>query len=452
MVRPFLEPAWIPVFFGFILTAASVALIPVLLFVDGVFAQAFVTLLSAAALAIVAFHMRPGPGEIDHLWPLLPRIAFVSLLPAAWMLLQILPLGIFGLGHPIWTSAGAALGTTQSSVISVDPGVTLMVLGRYAGFVALGLAVSILTIDRRRAEWTLFAILTATAVVALLMLGKSFIIGNQPQSAIWNGMLVSAPTIIAIGCVISIAAIVRAYERSETRRNGPPWSVIVGAVPGITMGGIVFVLCLLALIRIGHSHTIAATGGGLGMFAALALIRRLGFGMWGIAAIAIALIAITVAVFTEAGITRSGYFLLAFVDPAKSGFADLTARMLEDARWSGSGAGTFAELTQLYRDIDEVPAGLATGPSTAAVIAIELGRPMLIIIGIVVVVLAVILLRATIRRGRDSFFPAAGAASLWIMMISALGDLSLLMSAPAILATVVISLALAQSVGRSAHQ
>jgi hypothetical protein len=77
---------------------------------------------------------------------------------------------------------------------------------------------------------------------------------------------------------------------------------------------------------------------------------------------------------------------------------------------------------------------------------------MLIIIGIVVVVLAVILLRATIRRGRDSFFPAAGAASLWIMMISALGDLSLLMSAPAILATVVISLALAQSVGRSAHQ
>ncbi len=122
--------------------------------------------------------------------------------------------------------------------------------------------------------------------------------------------------------------------------------------------------------------------------------------------------------------------------------------MLADIRWSGSGAGTFAELMQLYGDIDAVSAN-TVALSTGAVIAIELGRPALIFIEICVIILVLVLLQATIKRGRDWFFPAAGVASIVILSIGAFGDTALLTPATATLTSVLVGLALAQSVGRS---
>ena len=133
-------------FVSLILSVACIALSPVLIFFDGTIAQACLTALSAAALATSVYTIRSE--QIHNLQPMSSRIAFAALLPAAWMLIQALPLGILGLGHPIWASAGSALGLNLTASISVDPGTTILVLGRYVGFVALGLAVSIITIDR----------------------------------------------------------------------------------------------------------------------------------------------------------------------------------------------------------------------------------------------------------------------------------------------------------------
>jgi hypothetical protein len=438
------------VFLGFILTIASIALVPVVLFFDGAIAQVCITALSAAALGMAALQVQPE--QLDHLRSILLRFAILALLPSVWMLVQILPLGIFGFEHPIWSSTSTALGTSRFGSLSVDPGTTLIALGRYAGFVALGLAVSMMTSERRNAEWTLFALLAVSATIALLALVRPNMIVDLSRFTPNSEALSSVPTIVAIGCIISAAIAVRAYERSETRKQGPNWLVLTSAIPGVAIGGLVFFLCLFALFRIGTDYTIAATGVGVGIFAALSLIRRLGFGIWGMATIAIALMAIAFAVFSQADIVRSTNPLLAFVHPEKSGSTELAARMLADARWSGIGAGNFAELAQLYQGIDEGTANMTTGPSSVAIIAIELGRPALIFIGIGIVILTITLLQATIKRGRDSFFPAAGAASILILSITAFGDHALLTSALAILASVIIGLALAQSLGRSTRR
>lgn len=434
-------------FFGFILAIANIALIPVLLFVDGTIAQACVTALSAAALAMIALHLQPE--QISHLRPVLPRLVIAALLPAAWMLLQTLPLGVFGSGHPIWASTSAALGSSLSPSISVDPGATWVALGHYAGFVALGFAVSIIAIERRNAEWILFTLLAVSATIALLVLVRPDIFAGPAEIASQSETLLSVPTIAAIGSIAAVATAVRAYERSETRKQGPGWLIFMGAIPGIAVSGIALLLCLLALVQTGKGYVIAATGVGLGIFAALSLIRRLGFGVWGMAAIGIALTAIAFAVFSQADIVRSANLLLAFVTPGKNGDTGLAARMLTDIRWAGTGAGTFAELTQLYRDIDEGAAVMTASISSVAVIAIELGRPTLIFIGIGIVVLTFILLQATIKRGRDSFFPATGAASIPILAITAFGDAALLTSALAVFASVIAGLGIAQSAGRS---
>ncbi len=437
-------------FIGFLLVILNIALIPVLLFVDGAVAQACITGLSAAALAMAGLNMQAGGPE--HLRPTLPRLAVAALVPAIWMLIQILPLGLFGIGHPIWSSASTALGSSLSASLSVDPGNTLIALGRYAGFVALSLAVSILMVERRNAEWALFVLLSASAAVALLVLSRSDIILGNSQTTIQNGTRAAALTILAIGCVVAVAAILRAYERSETRKSGPGLLVLSDAAPGMAVGGIVFILCALALLRFGDDYIIMAAGLGLSTFAALALTRRLGFGVWGMAAIGIVLAAIAFAVFNLSGTFRSSNPLLAFVSSGKSVAAGFTERMLADVRWGGTGGGTFVELAELYRDVNEQVFSTTSSVSTAAVLAIDLGRPALFFIGIGVVVLAVILLRATIRRGRDSFFPAAGVASIVVLTTTAFGNTAVLTTAPAIVAATIIGLAIAQSTGRTAKR
>jgi hypothetical protein len=436
------------VFRGFILTTLVIALIPVLLFVEGGVAQGLLTALSAGAIAATAFNMRAD--DVDHLDPLLPRVAIAALVPATWMLLQTIPAGGIGLGHPIWASAGVALGRTLSASISLDPGATLIAFGRYAGFVAFGLAVSIVAADRQRAEWTLFAVLAATTTVAFAML-SGLNPDTDPRFSNSGGPLYSAPTIAAIGCIIAVAAALRAYERSETRRQGPDGSILVSATH-IAIASIAFGLCLVALLRFGHGYAFAASGLGFGIFAALALTRRLGFGMWGFIAISIALVVVAAAVFSGTNIVHPENGVMALAGLENQIVTGITARILSDARWLGTGAGTFSEIAQLYRDYDAVILGpIINGPTTSAVIAVELGRPALVFTVAAAIALLALLIRASIERGRDSFYPAAGAASLCILIITSFGESGLLDSSLAITASAIVGLAVAQSASRKTH-
>jgi hypothetical protein len=140
--------------------------------------------------------------------------------------------------------------------------------------------------------------------------------------------------------------------------------------------------------------------------------------------------------------------VLAYSDDGS--LVDLTKRVLSDATWTGSGAGSFEALSNIYRESDGALTG-AIAPTAAAKIAIELGRPMLWTISIMLLLAIADLLRGALRRGRDAFYPALGACCLIAILIFAFGNAGIFAPAASIIAASTVGLALAQSSGRTAR-
>ena len=132
---------------------------PLILIFDGPIFHGVVVAAAAVLVAIVGFRIRPG--EAGFLSSVIRPIAIVAAFPALWMLIQVLPLGTIGLAHPIWESAAAALGRPLAGSISIDPGATLISLVRYLSMAAIAFVASAVAVDRRRAEWILFALTIA---------------------------------------------------------------------------------------------------------------------------------------------------------------------------------------------------------------------------------------------------------------------------------------------------
>jgi hypothetical protein len=123
-------------------------------------------------------------------------------------------------------------------------------------------------------------------------------------------------------------------------------------------------------------------------------------------------------------------------------------RILADRVWSGTGAGTFSALVPIHHDIDDIIQG-EPPPSAAAALAIELGRPVFWA-GVLAVLLTIaVLLRGSMERGRDSFYPAAGASSLCTITVLMFADAGCLRPSPLILLGATLGLALAQRTSHS---
>ena len=90
------------------------------------------------------------PGETEFLVSIIRTLIMVAAVPALWVLLQVLPLGV--LAHPIWSSAGQALGHPVRGAISVDPGASVIALGQYLSMCVVVFLTAAVAIDRRRAE------------------------------------------------------------------------------------------------------------------------------------------------------------------------------------------------------------------------------------------------------------------------------------------------------------
>ena len=88
-------------------------------------------------------------------------------------------------------------------------------------------------------------------------------------------------------------------------------------------------------------------------------------------------------------------------------------------------------------------------PNAITGLLVELGRPMTVMIGVVTCIAIVVLLRASLRRGRDSFYPALGAGCLMALLIRAFADAEIFAQSVSIIAAGTIGLALAQSTGRT---
>jgi hypothetical protein len=419
---------------------------PAALLLDGALFQGILAGVLAVGVATVALTLRPG--EATFLALVFRPIAVITALAAIWMLIQALPLR--PLAHPIWSSAEAALGHPIAGSISIDTGASVMALGQWLTTGALVFLSAAVSVDRQRADWTLFALISGAALIALVLTIGDFFGFSWVNAVAVPQLRAQAVDCSALGVILCAAAAVRTIERLETRN--PEVAVAVSPTRWFVAAGAAFALCLLALASAASTGVMIATGYGAAAFLAAMAIRRLGLGAWGVAAVAVfALSTLAMLVANVPGL-RSSRLPLALATDSPASLTEMTNRMLDDSPWIGTGAGTFDALASVYREADDPFTAVgAPPPTTASVVAIELGKPVLWSIVSVVLVLFAVLFRASLQRGRDAFYPAAGAGCLITLLLLSFMNAGLSGTAAIMYAATALGLAFAQSKSRTAQ-
>jgi hypothetical protein len=289
-------------------------------------------------------------------------------------------------------------------------------------------------VDRQRAEWLLFGLTAACSLIAFIVL----IHASFPSGA-GLPFFAAAPAIdcVAIGIIVTTTAAARVIERYETGHSD-----LHPLVPTLTA----LAICTLTLVLGGTHQALIASGCGFVMIVWVNLIRRLRLPALGATAIAVPLIVAAIFLVIVQPFERGRSLLLAFATPSSATTA-ASERMLADASLVGTGAGTFAALLPIYREIGD-PAG-PVAATTAATLAIELGEPMFWLIVTATIAAIFILFRASLHRGRDSFYSAMGASCLVTLLILGFNNAGLLGTATGLIAAVALGLAFAQSKSRT---
>jgi hypothetical protein len=421
-----------------LLLGLLVAASPIILVFDGPLAQALVMAASVLCITIVALRARTG--DADFLSPVIVPVAAVAAIPAICMVLQILP--AFNLANPIWKSAADALGRPLVGRISIDPGATFAALGRYLSAIAILLTASAIAVERRRAEWLLFSLTAATTAVAIMAFATSFDRFTIPGLNIGGIARAAAADCASLGIVLGIAAIFRLTERSKPRS-------VIGSRLALLTWLIAVAICCAAVFRCAANQTYLAVVCGVATFATTMAIRRFRIQPWGYSAIvSLALVIIVGTVFYLFN-KKTMDVTLAFADYASPSLIAVTKSMLRETSLLGSGAGTFASLVPIFRDINELNANSAA-PTAVSAVAVEMGRPFLLAMLAATVALIVTLLRGALRRGRDSFYSAAGASCVTIVLLLAFGNSGVFSTSVMLVGSVALGIAIAQSKSRSA--
>jgi hypothetical protein len=212
--------------------------------------------------------------------------------------------------------------------------------------------------------------------------------------------------------------------------------------------GIALAICIAAVCLESKSGMFVATGCGVATLACVLVIRWFGLRLWGTTALAVPAIGIAIVIAANQPAEHGRSLLLALAEASPISSTAMSQRMLEDAPLLGTGVGTFAALAPIYREMDDRLSD-TTASTTAAAFAIELGRPLLWAIATVTLIAIIFLLRASLRRGRDWFYPAMGASCLIALFISAFVNAGLLGAAPGLIGAGAFGLAFAQSKSRT---
>jgi hypothetical protein len=418
---------------AFIILTSLIALLPALIMVDGILASGVVS--AIVAIAMVTVVLAPNTRELNRFSRLLGPTAFIALfIPCLWMLLQVLPISIRSLANPVWVSASTALDKPFVGAISLDIGATLLSLARYCAILAAAFVTATVALNRQRAENVLSLLTGTAALIAAELIGYDLGYLHLPGYE-HLGERADTMNIAVIGFILSCATTIRAYEHLDSTQHRK--SRMMAMLAASASMAALFI-CLSAILISADSVLFLAALFGTGVLIAVLAIRRWRLGPMGQAGIA-ALAA--VAVF--------GFFA---VVPAKKD-ADLTLalstqgqissieRMLSDARWGGSGAGSFEAVLPIYRDT----ADSVEIPTAAATIAIEMGRPFLWTCVIVALMGASTLFRRALVRGRDYVYSSAGAGCVIALLILLFANDGILGLTASLMISLVCGLAFAQS-------
>jgi hypothetical protein len=429
---------------AFYLLTALLAATPILAIANDVIVIHAVGI--TAAFMLVAAALGPQ-AEIATAGQLLKRCWLIAVFPIVWMALQIVPLPFASFANTIWPTTAAALNDPSlPSHISLDPGATLRCVFSYLTMIGLVVAAVIITKDRQRAETVLLvlsAITTFMSVEVLISQLDSFAgIIPATNTVAANAFAAAA----ALAALVNAAIIGLGIERQLIRSTTSNW------LSGQLLFALLWGLCgiavsLTAMRAFAPNSLLGATGVGFTVIFFIAIVRRLGFRPWPSALLFTLLLAMAGAVAIPRLQSTSATGLLGFItSPDKDSIA-IGARALTDSSWVGSGVGTFEILAKTYRDFDAKTD--LRPPSTAVSIAIEWGRPALLILIGVAVQLFFLTFLGAIRRGRDSFFPAAAAAGILVVACDAFCDSSLLNPTVQIIVATLIALGLSQSTGKT---
>ena len=408
---------------------------PAILFWDGLITQTLVTGAVAAAMMITVRTLRPG--ETKFFVSIIRPLAVTAAVPALWTVMQVIPLR--ALAHPMWKSAETALGHPLIGTISIDPGASVLALSQYLSLIAVAFLSGAIAVDRQRAEWLLFALTGACTLIELIVLTHVLF-----PSRAGLPLFAPAPAIdcVAIGTIVASAAGIRVIERYETSRSSLPAMLRTSIASSVALA-----ICILALLLGGTHQVIIAAACGCATLALIKVIRR--FALSGLTLTVITVLLTIAAIFLTIvrPIERGETLLLAFATSSSATTA-ASERMLADTPLVGTGAGTFTALLPIYREIDAPPAG-PVAATMAATLAIEFGKPMFWLIVAATTASIVMLFRASLRRGRDSFYPAMGGACLVTLLLLAFNNAGLLGTATSLIAAAALGLACAQTKSRT---
>jgi hypothetical protein len=184
-------------------------------------------------------------------------------------------------------------------------------------------------------------------------------------------------------------------------------------------------------------------GLGFALMLFVAVVRRLELRPWPATILAVILIGAA-----GVGLARSvaSTDLLRFAESSDESFA-IAQRALSNSPWVGNGVGSFAEISRVYRDFGA--SGHLVPPSTAVSVAIEWGRPAVIVLAALALQLFFFYLRGAVGRGRDSFFASLAAAGVVCALCASFVDTGLLTPVVQIILAVVVGLGISQSAGRT---
>jgi hypothetical protein len=428
-------------YFGLLVLVAAT---PVLLFLDNLVVEGAIQLYAAVSMLIIAVGMRPG--EARHFFKLVRVPAALAAIPLLWMLMQLLPIGFGGLSRSIWESAANALEMPRLwASITIDPGLTLIAASRFATMAGIAFVATVVSIDRERAKILLLLLAGAAAVMSLVLLASQLGGFNSHNETSANGTNATMMMAGIVGIVLFAACVIMAIERYERQQEPPRTFLSQPLIPlGVTIAGLI--VCSSTLIAGHTSHAIFAAACGLVTVAIVYFVRRLGFGpRAGLAIGCLAIFAASVIIWTK-GNPTSGDISLRYMADSNGDAVTLHNRILDAVGLTGSGAGTFPAVSTIYG----ADRSLGVRPDTfAAQVAIELGRPALWFIVGLACTLIVIFARSAFNRGRDYFYPLAGAGVTVAMVLDCFTSATLTNPAISLLVAVTLGLGFGQSVGRN---
>jgi hypothetical protein len=415
---------------------------PITIIFDGPIIHGLLAAVAAISVGLVALRIRPG--EAGFLAAAIRPVAAGAVVPAIWMLIQVMPLSSLGVTHPIWKSAAAALGQPLTGSISIDPGATLISFARYLSGMGIAFVAAAVAVDRRRAEWVLLALTVTATLIALMALTNKFGVSTFLSSGD-GGKVCVAAGVASLGVILAAAAALHTLEQSSVRRpdqaNSPNWPALVACLASLAT-------CFLAVATSSTSQGFFAVIFGIAALAIAVIVRRFNLGVWGITAIISIILLAAIAIAAIEPKNETVGLPVAFAGQISTPMIAVTQRILAETGWAGTGAGTFVAVLPIYRGIDELTSG-QIAPTTAAAIWIEMGRLFFWIILVGVIALVFALLRGAFRRRRDSFYPAAGASCVVTISVLSFENSASLSTSVLIIIAAVIGLAVAQSKSRS---